>query len=384
MLEAPAFPGVQDVERPGEEVADHRRGLLVADGVGERRGVALEVVDQLAAPLLVVAALGGLDSCHHSAVLAHLGREQRRERDRCVPHGLAPHGRDDGLLGRSDGRTGRHQLAVVGWVLARVGGWPGPVLLDAGQEPVHPGLRRREEEQCRTARVTVPPDGVLAVAAVPGHLRPQACLVHRGEVDLDERAGHAVLAVDVEVDLGVGVGADAPGAPIARPVLPGVLVPAPLAEGEPDRGAGVEEGDVEAGDRRGVAQEQRVGRALARRGRGALYEACAGTGQPPVERRRAQLRVRTGPVHERALTQPGEAVVDGPFRTTGEGDELRRRQRSVDLEQSEDVVVDRAEPIDPRRYAAAPVHRRPPSRRRSLTANLPLQSGSFEKARLPA
>jgi len=66
--------GVDRTERPVKEVADHRRGLVVADGLGDRRPLAVEVVHEVAAPALVVLALGGLDACDDSAVLAHLGR----------------------------------------------------------------------------------------------------------------------------------------------------------------------------------------------------------------------------------------------------------------------------------------------------------------------
>ncbi len=61
----------------------------------------------VAALVLDVLALGGLDACDDPAVLAHPGREQRRERDQDVPDCCPPHGRNDGLLGRSDGRAGR-------------------------------------------------------------------------------------------------------------------------------------------------------------------------------------------------------------------------------------------------------------------------------------
>ena len=163
--------------------------------------------------------------------------------------------------------------------------------------------------------MAVPPDGLLAVAAVPGHLGPQAGLVHGGEVDLEEGAGHARGFIHVKVQLGVGVGAKAAGASVARPVFPGVLVPAPAVEPEPDVRADLGEGHVEAGDRRRVAKEQRVRGALARGGGGALDDPGAGTGQPPVEGRRTRRRVRTGPFDKRAVAQPREPIVDGPFGT---------------------------------------------------------------------
>jgi hypothetical protein len=92
--------------------------------------------------------------------------------------------------------------------------------------------------------MAVPPDRLCDIAAVAGDLRPKARLVHGGEVDLDERAGRAGLPVDGELDLGVGVGTDAPGLPVVVPVLPRPLVALPGGEGEPDRRASVHEGDA--------------------------------------------------------------------------------------------------------------------------------------------
>ena len=55
----------------------------------------------------------------------------------------------------------------------------------------------------------------------------------------------AGLAIDADLHLGVGVGTETAGAPVARPVLPSILVPTPLGETQPD----VAQRQVEAGDR---------------------------------------------------------------------------------------------------------------------------------------
>ena len=120
--------------------------------------------------------------------------------------------------------------------------------------------------------------------------------------------------------------------PRARPVLPGVLVPAPGRQLEVGIDADLEQGDVQAGDRRGVTQEQRVGGALPRSWRGPLDQASAGPGEPPVEWGGARRRAGAGALHERAATQPDEAVVHGPLRTLGQCDELRRGEHPVGVQ----------------------------------------------------
>ena len=190
-------------------------------------------------------------------------------------------------------------FVVVGGVFALVVGGTGTVPLDAGEEAVHPGFGGRDQEQRRTARVAVPPHGFGAVAG-GGHLGPEASLVHGGEVHFHERPGYSLGAVYAQTHLGVGVGAEPAGTVIVGPVLPGVFVPTPLRQRQPDARASVEEGDVQAGNSGGVAEEQRVRRRFARGGRGALDQAGAGAGQPPEERGRARRRIRAGPVHQRA------------------------------------------------------------------------------------
>ena len=180
--------------------------------------------------------------------------------------------------------------------------------------------------------MAVPPDRLGAVAAVPCHLGPQTGLVHGGEVHLDERTGHAHLAVHLQAGLGVGVGADAPRTAVVRPVLPGVFVPAPYRQLEASVVAGLGQGDVATGDGCGVAQEERVGGALPRSWRGPLDQASAGPGEPPVEGGGARRRVGAGALHERAATQPDEAVVHGPLRTLGQCDELRRGEHPVGVQ----------------------------------------------------
>ena len=231
--------------------------------------------------------------------------------------------------------------------------------------------------------MAVPPDRLVAVAMVPCDLGPQAGLVHGGEVDLDERAGHPTGVVDGESQLDVGVGAGAPRAAVVRPVLPGVLVAAPRHELQPRVAPDLAQGDVEASDGRAVTQEQRIRRPLPRCGRGPLDEVGASTGEPPVERRRSRRRVRPSPLHERTVTQPGEAVVHGPLWTTHEGDQLWRSEHPMGVQQGEDVVVDARQTIGPRRHrrTTARGHRRPPPiRRRRIKTNLPQQSGSFHLA----
>jgi hypothetical protein len=141
VCESPFLPGVDGMERPVEEIADHGRGLVVVDGLGERWPLALQVVHEVAPPVLLVDLLGGLDAGHDPAVLANLGRQQSRERNWGVSNGGTPHGRTHRLLRRSDGRAGRHELVVMGRVLTLVGGRSGTVLFHAGEESVDPGLR---------------------------------------------------------------------------------------------------------------------------------------------------------------------------------------------------------------------------------------------------